>query len=267
LFTPTDATDYTTAAAKVTIAVIQPLPVLGSLSPSVETAGGAAFTLTVNGSGLTSTSMVYWGTTSLATQYVNSAQVTAQVPALDIASAGIGAVTVQNPTPGGGTSNSLQFEIDSSNSGTPPNFTTLTATVTPGATASYPVTLPSTATDVSVACLNLPTGATCSYSATTGAVTIATTATTPAGTYQITVVFTETLPGASAAFAMFPILLLPLFFIRRRLIFRKLWFVATLAAILSVAFIGCGGPSSPSNTQTTQSHQATSSGTVTLTVQ
>jgi hypothetical protein len=53
-------------------------------------------------------------------------------------------------------------------------------------------------------CLNLPTGATCSYSATTNTVSIATSATTPRGTYQITVVFTETLPGAAEASILLP---------------------------------------------------------------
>jgi len=49
-----------------------------------------------------------------------------------------------------------------------------------------------------------------------GAVTIATSSKTPLGTYQITVIFTETLPGAAPALVLLPILLLPLAFARRR---------------------------------------------------
>jgi hypothetical protein len=95
----------------------------------------------------------------------------------------------------GGNSNPLQFEVASAGSNTPPSFTTVRATVTPGSSAGYAVTLPSNASSVSVTCLNLPGGAACTYSATTGAVMITTSSTTPAGIYQITVVFTETLPG------------------------------------------------------------------------
>ena len=179
------------------------------MSPGFTSTGGAAFTLTITGTGFVSVSTAYWGTTALATTYGSATQLTAQVPSSDIANAGITAISVQTPTPGGGTSNSLQFEVDSSGSGsTAPTFTLVTATVTAGSTASYPVTLPSSATSVYVTCLNLPSGATCNYSSTTNAVTITTSSTTPAGTYQITVIFTETLPGAASALVLLPFLLL-----------------------------------------------------------
>jgi hypothetical protein len=266
-FTPTDSTDYSTATGTVTIVVDQPAPAIGSLSPPVASAGGASFTLSVDGTGFTAASTVYWGTKALSTQYVNGTQLTAQVPASAIANTGTGAVTVQNPVPGGGTSNALQFEVASAGSSTPPSFTTVTATVTPGSTASYSVTLPSTASDVSVSCLNLPGGAACSYSATTNAVTITTSSTTPAGTYQITVVFTETLPGAASAFVLLPILLLPLMFVRRRWQAKQLWLLICFGVLATgaVLAIGCGGASNTGSTQST--HQVTTAGTVTLTVQ
>jgi hypothetical protein len=83
--------------------------------------------------------------------------------------------------------------------------------MTPGSTATYPVILPSSATDVTVNCLNLPVGASCSYSAASSTVTITTSSATPAGTYAITIVFTETLPEVASALLLFPTLLLPLF--------------------------------------------------------
>jgi hypothetical protein len=218
------------------------------LSPSFVSAGGAAFTLTVSGSGFIPASALYWGSTALVTQYTSATQLTAQVTTTEIASA----------------------EVDSATSGSAgaPSFTTLTATVTHGLTASYPVTLPSSVTDVSVSCLNLPVGATCTYSAAAGAVTITTSATTPAGTYQITVVFTETLPGAATAIVYLPILLLPLLFARIRLGARQVGFMAflALALVLTVAS-GCGGGSSGSGQTQASTHVATSSGVVTLTVQ
>jgi hypothetical protein len=159
----------------------------------------------------------------------------------------------------------LQFEVDSAaGSTTGPTFTSATATVAPGSPASYPVTFPSDVTSVSVTCLNLPTGAACTYSSTTNTVTITTSSTTPAGTYQVTVVFTETVSGTATGLILLPILLLPLLLLRRKLAARGIWFTASLGLLLMAAAAfstGCGGPAS------SQTYQATSSGSVTLTVQ
>jgi hypothetical protein len=265
----------TVATAAYTINIpTNPVPVLGSLSPAFTDAGGADFTLTVSGSEFTAGSQIYWGTSALATQYVSATQLTAQVPAASIATAGITAITVETLTPGGGTSNSLQFEVDSAATGTtPPAFTSLTASVTAGSAATYPVTVPSTVTSVTATCLNLPTGASCSYSSTTNAVTITTSSTTPKGTYQVTVVFTQTMPGAASAVILLPILLLPLVFVRWRLAARGVWFAACLGVILmtGAAFAtGCGGGGGSSSTPVTSTnptHQVTSSGAVSLTIQ
>ncbi|MDR3752059.1 MAG: Ig-like domain repeat protein [Terracidiphilus sp.] len=261
-FTPNDSVNYTTATAIVTLQVNNPVPVMGSMTPVFTAAGGTAFSLAVTGSGFVANSTVYWGTTALTTTYGSSTQLTAQVPASLTATAGTATITVQTPTPGGGTSSSLQFEVDSaaSTTTTPPSFTTVTATVTAGASASYPVTLPSTATATSVTCLNLPAGATCSYSATTKAITITTSSTTPAGTYLITVVFSETVPGAATALVLLPLLLLPLAIARRKWTAGSIGLMACLGFVLMVAAasIGCGGSSA--------THQVTSSGTVSLIV-
>jgi hypothetical protein len=250
------------------------VPSLNSMSPEFNSAGGSAFTLTLTGTGCVSGSVVYWGTTALSVQFVSSTQLTAQVTAPEISNAGTVFVSVQSPAPGGGTSDALQFEVDSAGTGlgTAPTFTTSTASVTAGLTASYPVTLSYSATSVSVMCLNLPVGATCSYSSTTGTVTITTFSTTPKGTYQITVVFTDTLPESASAFVMLPLLLLPLVVMRRRLAGRNTWFTASLTLVILVGFVttvGCSGggsgsaPASPQN----PTHQVTSSGGATLTIQ
>jgi hypothetical protein len=264
-FTPTDTIDYTTATATVTLAVNNPVPVMGSMTPAVANAGGAAFTLTVNGAGFVANSTIQWGTIALTTTFVSSSQLTAQVTAADIATAGAYAVTVQTPAPVGGTSGILQFEVDSAAAGTStPIFSTVTATVTPGQTASYQVALPAGTTVTSVSCLNFPTGSSCSYAA--GTVTITTSSTTPAGTYQVTVVFNVTESGTASADILLPILLLPLMFLRKKLAARGIWITACLGLVLmaATAFVcaGCGGGGS--NTQT---HQVTSAGVVGLTVQ
>jgi hypothetical protein len=273
-FTPTDATDYTTATASVTLVVTSPLnpvPVVSSISPAFTDAGGAVFTLTVNGSGFIASSTIYWGASALTTTYVSATQLTAQVPAADIATAGTIAITVQTPAPGGGSSNAWQFEVDSVSSvSTAPTITSTTETVSAGSPASYPVTVPSAVTSVSVTCLNLPTGAACSYSSTTNTVTITTSSTTPKGTYQIVVVFTETVSGAASGFILLPILLLPLGFMRRKLAARGIWLTACLGLVLmatAALSIGCGGGGGSGSTPPPATHQVTSSGAVSLTIQ
>jgi hypothetical protein len=87
---------------------IAPGAVITSLSPSTATAGGAAFTLTVNGTGFVSSAVVQWNGTALSTTFVSATQLTAQVTASLIATAGTAAVTVlQNAA----TSNSVNFTI------------------------------------------------------------------------------------------------------------------------------------------------------------
>lgn len=265
------ASGYSNSAAATAAYVINipanPMPVMSSMSPAFTSAGGTAFTLTITGSGFAASSTAYWGTSALASQYVSATQLTAQITAAEIANTGITTITVRNPTPGGGTSNSLQFEVDTAGSGTSttPTFTSLTATVAAGSTASYPVTAPTGVTIDSITCLNLPAGATCSYSSSSNAVTIATSATTPTGTYQVTVVFTEAVPGAATAGILLPILLLPLLVLRRKLAARGIWLSACVGLLLLVATTfstSCGGAGSKAN----QTHQATSSGVVSLIV-
>ena len=103
-------------------------PVLSSLSPSSVAAGGAAFTLTVNGSGFVAGAVVTWNSQSLPTTFVSSAQLTAQVAAYQIQFAGIQGITVSDS---GGTSNALQFTV----AGTQPAIISVTP---PNATAGGP---------------------------------------------------------------------------------------------------------------------------------
>lgn len=260
------------ASATYTINIASnPVPVVGSLSPAFTTAGSGTFTLTVNGSSFSSGSTVYWGSMALTTKYVSATQLTAQVPASLTATAGTPTITVQTPTPGGGTSNSESFEIDSAGSGvTPPSFTTPTATVAAGVAASYQVTLPSSAMNVSVSCLNLPSGASCSYSASSKSLTITTSSTTPKGTYQIIAVFQESVSIGTSAAYLTPFFLLPLVLLRKNLRLRNILSLACMV-LLTVAMVfstGCGGSSSgKASTNPTSTQTVTSSGTISLTVQ
>jgi hypothetical protein len=113
-----------------------PAPVISSLSPSSALAGGAAFTLTVNGSGFVSGSSVKWNGTALTTTFVNSTQITAQVPSTDLVSAGSANIAVTNPTPGGGTSGTTTFGINNA----VPTLTSVSPTSTTVGGAAFTLT-------------------------------------------------------------------------------------------------------------------------------
>ena len=88
-------------------------PVLTSLSPSTAIAGAGGFTVTASGSGFVSGSVVQWNGAALTTAFVSATQLTATVPASDIASVGVAEVNV-NDNNGTATSNLLSFTIQAS---------------------------------------------------------------------------------------------------------------------------------------------------------
>jgi hypothetical protein len=88
-----------------------PAPTTVSLSPAAATAGGSGFTLTVTGTNFVGGSVVRWNGANRPTTYVSATQLTAAIPAADVATAGTAQVTVFNPAPGGGTSNAQAFAI------------------------------------------------------------------------------------------------------------------------------------------------------------
>jgi hypothetical protein len=114
------------AFSKVTpaaITSINPVPLINQpLIPDAVAPGGGGFTLTVNGTGFVSDSVVNWNGSARATTFVNSSQLTAAILASDIATASTASVTVVNPSPGGGTSNVVFFPITTSTSSV--SFTT-----------------------------------------------------------------------------------------------------------------------------------------------
>ncbi|MBI3606066.1 MAG: hypothetical protein HY202_08600, partial [Nitrospirae bacterium] len=103
-----------------------PVPVLTSLSPVSVSAGGPGFTLTLNGSKFIQASTVTFNNQTMTTQFVSNNQLTATIPASAIATTGTVPVSVTNPTPGGGTSNSLLFTIN--------NPVPVLSSITPGST-------------------------------------------------------------------------------------------------------------------------------------
>ncbi len=94
------------------LAVNNPVPSLSSISPSNVTAGSAGFTLTVNGGNFVSGSIVRVNGSNRTTTFVSSTQLTATIPASDIASPGTLSISVINAAPGGGTSSALALAVN-----------------------------------------------------------------------------------------------------------------------------------------------------------
>ena len=94
-----------------------PVPAITSLNPNLAMVGGAKFTLAVNGGNFVNSSVVRWNGSDRPTTFVSETQLTASIPASDIATVAVITITVWNPEPGGGTSNSMTFSIIISSSG------------------------------------------------------------------------------------------------------------------------------------------------------
>jgi uncharacterized protein (TIGR03437 family) len=82
------------------------------LNPTTATAGGAAFLLTVNGTGFIAGTTVKFNGADRTATIVNDTQLTIAITADDIKNAGSAKISVVNSTPGGGTSNELTLPIN-----------------------------------------------------------------------------------------------------------------------------------------------------------
>jgi hypothetical protein len=93
-------------SAKTTPPAVGTMPAISQLNPDSATAGGAGFTLTVDGTNFNANAVVNWnGVAQTAnTTYVSGGQLTVAVPAAAVAASGTVTVTVTNPgKPGTGT--------------------------------------------------------------------------------------------------------------------------------------------------------------------
>jgi hypothetical protein len=98
-----------TATAAITLN--NPLPAITTLSPVTITAGSPTFTLAIVGEDLVSDSQVLWNGTLRPTTFVSGTQIQGSIGAGDVSLTGTFSVTVFNPAPGGGTSNTLAFAV------------------------------------------------------------------------------------------------------------------------------------------------------------
>ena len=100
-----------TGATSSSFNINNPVPVTTDITPTTKNGGDPGFTLTINGSNFISSSSVRYSGSDRTTTFVNANQLTAEIPATDLDTGGIFYITVFNPTPGGGTSNSQEFTV------------------------------------------------------------------------------------------------------------------------------------------------------------
>ncbi len=123
VFTPAPGGGTSNALILTINETVNPVPAIVSLNPVSATAGGPAFTLTVNGTLFVGNSVVRFNGVNQPTTFISVNQLTAQIPAGNIVSVGTAAVTVFNPPGGGGLSNSVAFAIVAP--GPPPTCNTI----------------------------------------------------------------------------------------------------------------------------------------------
>jgi hypothetical protein len=99
-------------AAPLDFTVTNPVPTVTTVSPPALTALAGNTTITVNGTGFRATgSVVKANTTTLVTTFVSDTQLTAVVPAAQLATPTSLAITVVNAAPGGGTSAAANVRV------------------------------------------------------------------------------------------------------------------------------------------------------------
>jgi subtilisin family serine protease len=91
---------YTRLATSPTVTVLPGPPIISSLSPVGAPVGGAAFTLTIDGSGFSANSVVRWNGANRVTTFVSSGRVRASIPASDLTVIGTAQITVFDPGTG-----------------------------------------------------------------------------------------------------------------------------------------------------------------------
>jgi hypothetical protein len=89
-----------------------PVPTTTSISPTSANVGDPGFVLTVNGTNFVASSTVQLNGSNRSTTYVSATQLSALILASDMNAAGTSTITVANPTPGGGISNSQTFTVN-----------------------------------------------------------------------------------------------------------------------------------------------------------
>ncbi|MFN0118304.1 MAG: N,N-dimethylformamidase beta subunit family domain-containing protein, partial [Elusimicrobiota bacterium] len=109
---------------------INPTPIINILSPGSISVGSSSFTMTVIGSSFVTTSKIQWNGAERTTTFISTSTLTAVILATDVSSINTANITVFNPTPGGGISNTKPFSV------TPPSYSLFPNTSPPSVNSS-----------------------------------------------------------------------------------------------------------------------------------
>jgi hypothetical protein len=88
-----------------------PVPKVFSLAPTSVPRNSPVFGLILNGAGFTESSVINWNGAAMPTTYISNNVLTTLIPGANLSTSGIFPITVTNPSPGGGTSNSVRFDV------------------------------------------------------------------------------------------------------------------------------------------------------------
>jgi len=88
-----------------------PMPTISFISPSSIPAESEDFTLIIYGRNFVQNTTLQWNSSVISGDYIDGTQIIFVVSASHVASEGIVSVSVSNPSPGGGSSNTLPFNV------------------------------------------------------------------------------------------------------------------------------------------------------------
>jgi C1A family cysteine protease len=173
-----------------TFMVNNPWPALTSVIPARASGGGADLTLTIRGSGFVQNSKALWNGVDLATTYFSPTEVRAALTAQDLGQAGEFEVIVGNPSPGGGTSESILFSVSDFTMNVPSAEMSVAAGRSASCSLEVTPRYGSFDSAVTFSCTGLPRGGTASFSPST--------VTPGAATATVTLTLATKAPGGSA---------------------------------------------------------------------
>jgi hypothetical protein len=110
-FDPVSSNNQANASTTVTGNAFNAMPTVTQMSPSLIQAGSSTTTLTVDGTGFTSGSIIQWNGQALPTTFVSAGQMTATVDSSLIQNLGWAQISVTTPAPGGGQSAGLPLHV------------------------------------------------------------------------------------------------------------------------------------------------------------
>lgn len=108
---PAPANNLASSTLNISGATYNPAPAISAINPAAIQSGHPNTLITVTGSGFTNSSSILLGGSAIPTQFVSATKLTASISYAQLPTLGWTTVAVQNPAPGGATSNPLPLTI------------------------------------------------------------------------------------------------------------------------------------------------------------